>query len=147
MEIEKQEIEVYNDLEIELPIAHIAIRKIILSTLNFYKKTSCKINIIAVDDKELKKMKNEYFNKNLFTDVISFLLEDYENYIEGEVYLSPTIIKRNAIDYEQSFMNEFARVVIHGVLHLLGFEDDTKESKTEMTNLENKFLRELNYDI
>ena len=60
--------------------------------------------------------------------------------MEGEIYISIDDVKENAKDYSNSFNEEFSRVLIHGILHLTGYEDDSKEKKQIMRNLEDKYL-------
>ncbi|MEA3500263.1 MAG: rRNA maturation RNase YbeY [Candidatus Marinimicrobia bacterium] len=146
MKKKNQQINIFNDLNNALPLTNKAIKAIPLVIFKHYKIYSYSINIVAVRDETLRKMKNEHFNKNLYTDVISFLLEKNSNFIEGEIYICPKIIKENAHRYSNTFNKEFARVVIHGILHLLGYEDETEEEKKRMHNRENEFLKELNYD-
>ena len=81
-------------------------------------------------------------NKKTTTDVISFVLErdDKVMSLEGEVYANLAQIKRQAIEYEVSFKNELFRIVIHGILHLIGYDDQQISEKEEMTKQENYFL-------
>ena len=95
----------------------------------------------------LNKLKKNYFNVDQFTDVIAFNLEDENESIDGEIYISIDDVLNNADKYEQSFNLEFKRVLIHGALHLLGFEDNTDEKKSIMTKLENKYMALDNEDI
>ena len=99
------------------------------------------ITIILSDDDRLYKLKKEYFNKDLLTDVISFNLEENGEPIEGEVYISFDRIKENAIKFNQSLEEELKRVIVHGCLHLLGFDDQTIKDKKQMTSLENHYLK------
>jgi len=99
------------------------------------------ITIILSDDDRLCKLKKEYFNKDLLTDVISFNLEEKGEPIEGEVYISFDRIKENAIKFNQSLEKELKRVIVHGCLHLLGFDDQTIKDKKQMTSLENHYLK------
>ena len=77
------------------------------------------------------------FNKNKFTDVITFNLEEEGKLIEGEIYISFERIKENATLYKQEIEEEFERIIIHGLLHLLGYKDKTKNEK-EIGTLESK---------
>ena len=99
---------------------------------------SGKINIIIISDDNLRKMKKEYFNQDLYTDVIAFKIE--ENPIEAEIYISHDRVKDNSKKYNQSFHQEFKRVVIHGTLHLCGYNDSTKNEKLEMRSMEDNYL-------
>ena len=100
-----------------------------------------KVSFIFCDDEYLSKLKLEYFNKNEFTDVISFSFnEDRSNDIEGEVYISLDRALENSISYSQEYNKEVMRLIIHGCLHLIGFDDETEIEKEKMTLMENKFL-------
>ena len=100
-----------------------------------------KISFIFCDDEYLSKLKLEYFNKNEFTDVISFLInEDKDNDMEGEVYISLDRAIENSRLYSQKYNKEVMRLIIHGCLHLIGFDDKTKKEKEKMTLMEDKFL-------
>ena len=70
------------------------------------------------DDKLLNHLKKQFFNKDHFTDVIAFRLNDYnQGNIEGEVYISLTRAKNNAKKFNEPYSKEIARLVIHGSLH------------------------------
>jgi len=101
------------------------------------------VNIIFMSRDDLRLMKSEYFGQDVFTDVIAFNLNDPEEPIEGEVYLSQEQITANAKEFKTDPQEELYRVLIHGCLHLCGYEDDTPTSKTEMTRLENQYLGKL----
>ena len=111
------------------------------------KISEAKISIILSNKFLLNKLKKNYFNVDQFTDVIAFNLEDENESIDGEIYISIDDVLNNADKYEQSFNLEFKRVLIHGALHLLGFEDNTHEKKSIMTKLENKYMALDNEDI
>jgi len=100
------------------------------------------LNIIFCSDNYLLKMNKEYLGHNYFTDVITF---DYseENLISGDVFISVDTVKENAKNYEVSFENELFRVIIHGVLHLIGYNDKTDKEQEEMTIKENYYLDKL----
>ena len=116
-----------------------AVENLINLVLNKYGLSNGKINLIITSDKILREMKKNYFNQNYFTDVIAFNIE--ENPFEGEIYISHQRVKENAIKYKQNFQEELKRVIIHGVLHLCGKEDSTKKEKSEMTSLEDLFIK------
>ena len=100
-----------------------------------------KISFIFCDDEYLSKLKLEYFNKNEFTDVISFSFsENKSNDLEGEVYISLDRAHENSISYSQDYNKEVMRLIIHGCLHLIGFDDETEDEKEKMTLMEDKFL-------
>ena len=84
--------------------------------------------------------------KDQWTDVIAFPMNDNENGIEGDIYISLPTAKENAEKYEEPYKKEVTRLVIHGVLHLLGYDDKTKKEKKVMSNLEEYYLNEENWE-
>ena len=98
------------------------------------------ITIVLSNDNKLRKMQKQYFNKDVFTDVIAFNLEEPGSSIEGEIYISIERVAENAIIYKQDFIMELKRIVVHGCLHLVGYRDKTSEDKHKMMTLENKYL-------
>ena len=98
------------------------------------------ITFIFSSDDKLRKLKKEYFGEDVFTDTISFNLEEESDPIEGEVYISLERVSENAHTFQQNFITEYKRVIIHGCLHLLGYNDELPEDKTKMTELEEKYL-------
>ena len=98
------------------------------------------ITIIITQDEELRKLKLKFFNQDVFTDVIAFNLEDENDPIEGEIYISLDRVKENAKEFNEKSIDELKRVIIHGCLHLVGYDDDTIEKKEKMTSLENKYI-------
>ena len=85
-------------------------------------------------------MKKKYFNQDLYTDVIAFNLSDDKSKLDGEIYISFDAIKINSELYKTNINNELQRIVVHGILHLMGYEDNTKDKKEEMTKTEDFFL-------
>tara|TARA_Y100000590_G_scaffold364659_1_gene423165 strand:+ start:2425 stop:2871 length:447 start_codon:yes stop_codon:yes gene_type:complete len=127
-------------------------KKIIFNEKNIYKiinkifldqnSSFNKILVILSNKKLLNKLKEKYFKLNQYTDVIVFNLEDENCLIDGEIYISIDDVYENAIEYNQTFDDEFKRVVSHGILHLLGFEDNTVDKKNIMKKLEDKYIEE-----
>lgn len=97
------------------------------------------INFIFTSNLSLREMNREYLNHDYFTDVITF---DYSegDLISGDVFISIDQVRINAGIYEAEIDEELRRVMIHGVLHLLGFEDSTEGEKAQMRKMENDAL-------
>ena len=90
-----------------------------------------------------RKKHTKYLNHNYLTDIITF---DYseKTKISGELFISIDRVRDNAHAFETKSENEFARVVIHGVLHLFGYKDKTKREKHQMRKKEDYYLSILN---
>ena len=98
------------------------------------------LTFIFSNDDKLRKLKKEYFGEEVLTDTISFNLEEESDPIEGEVYISLERVSENAHTFQQDFITEYKRVIIHGCLHLLGYNDELPEDKIKMTELEETYL-------
>ena len=122
-----------------------SIRGLLEMVLSENKHQSADINIIITDDDSLRQMKKEYFNQDVYTDVIAFNID--EDPFEGELYISYDRIKDNAEKFNDSFEGEFKRILIHGTLHLCGFDDQTKEDKSRMTLMEEDYLKKFSGKI
>tara|TARA_B100000941_G_scaffold56959_1_gene37204 strand:+ start:847 stop:1284 length:438 start_codon:yes stop_codon:yes gene_type:complete len=133
------------DPNIDTPSEKIS-TEIISSVLMEEGKTLAEILVIFTSDEILSDLKKEFFNKDHLTDVISFRMNDYnEEKVEGEIYISIPQVERNARKFNQSFSKELSRIIIHGSLHLLNYDDSTIDSKITMTEKENYFLKKTNW--
>ena len=133
------------DPNIDAPSEKIS-TEIISSVLMEEGKTLAEILVIFTSDEILSDLKKEFFNKEHLTDVISFRINDYnEEEVEGEIYISIPQVERNARKFDQSFSRELSRIIIHGSLHLLNYDDSTIDSKITMTEKENYFLKKTNW--
>jgi len=105
-----------------------------------YGFTEGELNYIFCDDEYLLKLNEEFLNHDTFTDIISF---DYTlgKLISGDIFISVERVSENAKRFSQTFDNELNRVVIHGVLHYLGFKDKCEENKLIMRTEEDKCLK------
>ena len=97
------------------------------------------ISFIVTSDDYLRNVNKEFLNHDYFTDVISFNYS-FEGNIAGEIYISEDTVRRNSIEYNVEFENEMLRVMIHGILHLVNYDDETDEKRQEMRRLEDKWM-------
>ena len=105
-----------------------------------FEHSKAAVTIIFSTDLKLRKLKKEYFSMDMLTDTISFNLEEKGEAIDGEIYISLERVAENSKIFEQDFDKEYKRVIIHSILHLLGFDDQTSEDKIKMTQLEDYYL-------
>tara|TARA_Y100000588_G_C13622954_1_gene656237 strand:- start:54 stop:500 length:447 start_codon:yes stop_codon:yes gene_type:complete len=131
---------IINDYNPKLTYNLNSFKKITKKILNDFNVKDINLSIILSNKNLLNKLKKDYFNLDHFTDVIVFNLEDKNEDIDGEIYISLDDVLSNSKKYLKTFDNEFKRVLIHGILHLLGFEDSNKKQKQEMTKLEEKYI-------
>ena len=97
------------------------------------------INYIFTSDAYILKVNKEYLQHDYYTDVITFDYTENKK-ISGDIFISLDTVKSNSILFKQKYEDEFNRVLIHGVLHLLGFKDKKEDEATEMRLQENNAL-------
>ena len=131
---------IINDYNPKLTYNLNSFKKITKKILNDFNVKDINLSIILSNKNLLNKLKKDYFNLDHFTDVIVFNLEDENEDIDGEIYISIDDVLSNSKKYLKTFDNEFKRVLIHGILHLLGFEDSNKKQKQEIKKLEDKYI-------
>ncbi len=97
------------------------------------------ISYIFCDDDYLHKINLEYLSHDTLTDIISF---DYSvgKQVHGEIYISIERVKENALEFNEPFDNELKRVIIHGILHFMGYKDKTPEEEKLMRKRENEAI-------
>ena len=100
-----------------------------------------KVQIVFSDDEHLRRLKKQFLNLDQYTDVIAFRLNEPDEVLDGEIYISMDRAMENSSVYQETYSRELLRLVIHGCLHLSGYEDHTPEEQTEMRQLEERFLK------
>ena len=106
------------------------------------KRVAKEINFIFCNDDYLQKINKKYLQHTDLTDVITFDYS-YEKKLLGDIYISIERVKENALIFNSTFKSEIARVMIHGILHLIGYNDKSKIEKKRMREMENKFLKKI----
>ncbi|MBW6459368.1 MAG: rRNA maturation RNase YbeY [Bacteroidales bacterium] len=98
------------------------------------------LNIIFTNDELLIQLNKEYLKHFTLTDIITFDLSESRGTVEGDIYISIERAKENARAYREPFQREVRRLIIHGVLHLLGYRDKTRDEQDEMRAREEYYL-------
>ena len=101
------------------------------------------LNIILCSDRFLREYNRRYLKRDYFTDVIEFDLSGEQNQLRGDIYISLERVRENAKQYNTSIKEELLRVMIHGILHLMGMVDQHDEEKSKMREKENSYLANL----
>src|SRR5258708_3336984 len=98
------------------------------------------LTIIFCRDKFLLDLNVRYLGHDVLTDIITFDYSEYPKTIMGEIYISVDRVRENASKYQNTFDEELHRVIIHGVLHLIGYGDKTATDKAKMREKEEAYL-------
>lgn len=99
---------------------------------------SLEINFIS--GSEIATLNKSFLKHNSTTDIITFNYSRNKYLLDGEMFISVDDAKKNAKFFKVSYKNELSRLVIHGILHLLGYDDTSKSKKIIMKRQENKLL-------
>lgn len=102
------------------------------------------LNVILTNDDYLYQMNKKYLNHDYYTDVITFNYNNNNN-ISGDIFISIDRVKENASKYSISLIEELLRVMIHGVLHLIGYNDHNNDEIKEMRSKEAESLSLIKY--
>ena len=92
------------------------------------------------NDEEVKKLNKKFLNKDYYTDVISFN-ETNDKIINGNIAISVDRVKENSKKFKCTFQDEMRRVMIHGLLHFMGYNDQNNEASAKMRKKENEKIR------
>ena len=98
------------------------------------------INFIFCSDQYLLEINKKYLNHTTYTDIVTFDNSEIAGVISGDIFISIERVRENSVKFGVIPENELQRVMIHGVLHLLGYSDKTKSGKAIMTEKENFYL-------
>ncbi len=113
------------------------IRKVVQKESN---KTIDTINFVFCSDNYLYTINEKYLNHKTLTDIITFDHSENNKTLESDIFISIPRIKENSQVLGISFLAELHRVMIHGILHLLGYQDHTEDEKKFMREKENECL-------
>ena len=116
--------------------------------LRLWITTYCRSQKFSIDTlifaffskQDIKSLNIKYLSHNYYTDVISFDDSDNDN-LSGNIAISPDVVSENAKNYSVNFNEEIKRVMIHGVLHFMGYNDTNEEEIKSMRNKEDEALK------
>ena len=116
---------------------------ILKSTEKALKKEGVKdgqVDIILLNDKDLRKLHKEWMNDGSSTDVITFPLVE-EPPIHAEIYISIDTARKQSAEYRVTLKNELCRLAVHGALHIAGYDDASPTQRHAMHELENRYIK------
>lgn len=111
--------------------------------ISIFKKEKIKfksVSYIFCKDSYLLKLNKKYLNHNTYTDILTFTLSGLDLPVISEIYISVERVKENAALLKIGYFDELLRVMIHGILHLCGYSDDTPLKRAQMRQREDYYL-------
>ena len=106
-----------------------------------YNKSVGELYYYFCSDEKLLEINRDRLGHDFYTDIVTFPLTDCETVLSSEFCISVERIAENAVTFGRSYENELHRVIIHGVLHLIGFDDHTEEDEKRMREKEEEALK------
>ena len=114
-------------------------KKIAEAVFRLEKKNKSDLSVAFIKPLEIKKLNKKYRKKNKSTDVLSFL---YDN--SGEIVICPQVVRNNAKKFNSSFKKELTKVLIHGILHIFGYDHEKSQWAAKiMDKKQNYYLEKL----
>jgi rRNA maturation RNase YbeY len=129
----------YENVKFRLPKSS-RTRSWIKAVMASEKKKLGELNYIFCSDEDLAVINQQYLSHNTLTDIVTFDGNEGDGHIQGDIYISVDRVKENALKYKTAFDKELHRVIIHGVLHLIGYSDKSKSAKISMRKKEEAYL-------
>ncbi len=134
----------FSTLDVEMPpIKPQSVKLWIEEVVEKHGKTVGELYYYFCSDEKLLEINRERLGHDFYTDIVTFPLTDCETVLSSEFCISVDRIKENAVTFGRTYESELHRVIIHGVLHLIGFDDLTDEEEIEMREKEEEALKSL----
>ncbi len=116
------------------------LKEVVEKFFSYYKIKNKEVSIAFVGDKTIRRLNKIYRKKDKITDILSFVGED--DFL-GEIIIDYAQIKRQAKKFNNTIKQELVFILVHGLLHLIGYNDDTEKGRVEMEQLGEEFIATL----
>lgn len=146
MKLPASSIELFNDTGASLPVDSSTFQALAKLVEEGEDCSFQLLEAVAVTETRIREINREYLDHDYVTDIITFRYDENKGFsrIEGTLYCCWSRISEQAKDYNETPGREFHRVLLHGLLHLAGYRDQTEEDQSTMRRQENYYLDKLN---
>jgi rRNA maturation RNase YbeY len=131
----------------DISISKKSVHKLLLLLKKEFNLEISSLSISFISSNKLRKVNEQFLNHNYDTDILTFNYSKKQKEIDGEILISFEEARYNAKKFNINYGNELTRLVIHGVLHLLNFNDTDALSKKIMKKEENKLINKFNFAL
>lgn len=121
------------------------IKKWVTNVIIDHGKRPGQIDFIYCSDEYILGLNKKYLGHDYYTDILTFDYSEDENLVSGDIFISIDRLRENAKELEIPLQDELNRVMVHGILHLLGYGDRTKEERTLMRGKEDYYLMKITH--
>ena len=135
------DIEIANQ-QSQLAVDQDVLQQVAQAILHDHGPPTCRVSIAIVDDPTIHALNRQYLQHDYATDVLSFVLEQTTELLEGEIVVSSDTAQAQAREYQWTAAQELLLYVIHGLLHLVGFDDQSDTQRAEMRCAEQTYLKQ-----
>lgn len=125
-----------------IPFSGKAVKHIAEFVCKKEKINNAELSFVIIDDRTIRTINKKFLKHDFVTDVITFPLE--LETVAAEIYIDAEQAKRQAKEHAVTIKNELGRLIIHGTLHAIGYDDTTKASKKMMDSIQERYVSELN---
>lgn len=135
-------LEIFNQTNLTLPFREKDAYSLLEAIEKGEKSSFSFVELVYISENEIVSINKEFLKRDYVTDIISFRYDEDESNqeIEGTLYCCAARIVEQAKEFNETEEKEFLRVLTHGLLHLVGYDDGTEKEKKKMTELENSYL-------
>lgn len=142
MPLKETEVEVFNESGRDLPVDERIVRKCISEVARQEACSFSLVEVVYVDETRIQEINKKHLNHDYVTDIITFRYDEEGNKIgiESTLFCCAPRISEQAREYNQGEITEFKRVLVHGLLHLAGYNDESEEEREKMRDREEFYL-------
>ncbi|MDZ7680386.1 MAG: rRNA maturation RNase YbeY [Fodinibius sp.] len=135
-------VQIFNQTELSIPLNEAHYPHLAATIAENENSSFSFVEVVYVDEGEIVRINREHLEHDYVTDIITFRYDDADDKegIEGTMFCCAPRILEQAKEFSESPEQEFLRIYIHGLLHLVGYDDTTEELQTQMTAKENTYL-------
>jgi len=136
-------LQIFNESLVNIPLDQSSAQSLLSLIEEHEEVTYSFVELVYVDEEEIVRINKEHLDRDYITDIISFRYDEQpgsDKNIEGTLFCCAPRILEQAGEFEEPASKEFKRILIHGLLHLIGYDDQTNDEKNTMTALEDKYL-------
>ena len=128
-------------------ISSVKIKNVVGDVLKQIKKSQVQVSVNLIGDQKMQRLNRVYHKQDKITDVLSFAVQDGKHIIDskevdlGDLFICIPQIKRQAKKEGVSFKEEMVRMIVHGILHLAGYDHHDKSTEKEMFGLQERLVK------